>query len=248
MRSKASSRACRRCSATIPPSCSPRMAFPGGTISGFRPTIRRCRTSAFSIRAAGCAPLFREQRIVGGVIFSSNEVVAPGIVANLSPDRNMLQIGECDDRTERADRTAARPARRGLDRIARGLAHQGDDLVQAPDQHVDVGAVPVHRANRAGGAGRPGVARRGAASARRGQHHRAKLLSPTSSASPAPAPRPTTSRRSCRTTNSAVPWKSTCWCKAPAAFARAAGLSTPMLDLLAALAIRQARDKGLYQG
>jgi len=35
--------------------------------------------------------------------------------------------------------------------------------------------------------------------------------------------------------------------RAPAAFARAAGLSTPMLDLLAALAIRQARDKGLYQ-
>jgi 2-dehydropantoate 2-reductase len=36
--------------------------------------------------------------------------------------------------------------------------------------------------------------------------------------------------------------------KAPAAFARAAGLSTPMLDLLAGLATRQARDKGLYQG
>ena len=28
--------------------------------------------------------------------------------------------------------------------------------------------------------------------------------------------------------------------------ARAAGLSTPMLDLLAALAIQKARDKGLY--
>jgi 2-dehydropantoate 2-reductase len=36
--------------------------------------------------------------------------------------------------------------------------------------------------------------------------------------------------------------------RAPAAFARTAGLSTPMLDLLAGLAIRQARDKGLYQG
>jgi 2-dehydropantoate 2-reductase len=36
--------------------------------------------------------------------------------------------------------------------------------------------------------------------------------------------------------------------KAPAAFARAAGLSTPMLDLMAGLAIRMARDKGLYQG
>ena len=36
--------------------------------------------------------------------------------------------------------------------------------------------------------------------------------------------------------------------RAPAAFARAAGLSTPMLDFMAALAIRMAREKGLYQG
>ena len=35
--------------------------------------------------------------------------------------------------------------------------------------------------------------------------------------------------------------------RAPAAFARAAGLSTPMLDMMAALAIRQAREKGLYR-
>ena len=34
--------------------------------------------------------------------------------------------------------------------------------------------------------------------------------------------------------------------RAPAAFARAAGLSTPTLDLIAALAIQKARDKGLY--
>jgi 2-dehydropantoate 2-reductase len=37
-------------------------------------------------------------RIIGGVIYSSNEVIEPGVVANLSPDRNMLVIGECDDR------------------------------------------------------------------------------------------------------------------------------------------------------
>jgi 2-dehydropantoate 2-reductase len=36
--------------------------------------------------------------------------------------------------------------------------------------------------------------------------------------------------------------------RAPQAFARAAGLSTPMLDLLAALAVQRARDKGLYAG
>ncbi len=47
-------------------------------------------------------------RIIGGVIFSSNEVVAPGIVANLSPERNMLLIGECDDRaSERIERLRA---------------------------------------------------------------------------------------------------------------------------------------------
>ncbi|WP_409997294.1 ketopantoate reductase C-terminal domain-containing protein, partial [Bradyrhizobium cosmicum] len=32
------------------------------------------------------------------VVFSSNEVLAPGVVANLSPERNRLLIGECDDR------------------------------------------------------------------------------------------------------------------------------------------------------
>src|SRR6201999_4078380 len=39
-----------------------------------------------------------KERIIGGVIFSSNEVIEPGVVANLSPERNMLLIGECDDR------------------------------------------------------------------------------------------------------------------------------------------------------
>ena len=34
--------------------------------------------------------------------------------------------------------------------------------------------------------------------------------------------------------------------KAPQAFARTAGLSTPTLDLIASLAIKKARDKGLY--
>jgi 2-dehydropantoate 2-reductase len=38
------------------------------------------------------------ERIIGGVIFSSNEIIEPGVVANLSPDRNMLLVGECDDR------------------------------------------------------------------------------------------------------------------------------------------------------
>ena len=39
-----------------------------------------------------------DPRIIGGVIFSSNEVIEPGVVLNLSPDRNLLLVGECDDR------------------------------------------------------------------------------------------------------------------------------------------------------
>jgi 2-dehydropantoate 2-reductase len=49
-----------------------------------------------------------KSRIVGGVVFSSNEVIAPGVVANLSPERNRLLIGECDDRpSERVTRLRA---------------------------------------------------------------------------------------------------------------------------------------------
>ena len=49
-----------------------------------------------------------KERIIGGVIFSSNEVIAPGVVANLSPERNMLLVGECDDRqSERIERLRA---------------------------------------------------------------------------------------------------------------------------------------------
>src|SRR5471032_553088 len=46
-----------------------------------------------------------KDRIVGGVIFSSNEIVEPGLVVNDSPERNMLLVGECDDRASaRIDR------------------------------------------------------------------------------------------------------------------------------------------------
>lgn len=42
------------------------------------------------------------ERIIGGVIQSSNEVVVPGTVLNTSPGRNILNLGEADDRdTER---------------------------------------------------------------------------------------------------------------------------------------------------
>jgi 2-dehydropantoate 2-reductase len=38
------------------------------------------------------------ERVIGAVVFSANEVDAPGVIRNLVPGRNMLVVGEPDDR------------------------------------------------------------------------------------------------------------------------------------------------------
>lgn len=38
------------------------------------------------------------ERVIGAVVYSSNDVVQPGVVQNHTPDRNMLVLGEPDDR------------------------------------------------------------------------------------------------------------------------------------------------------
>ena len=38
------------------------------------------------------------ERTIGAVVTSSNQVIAPGVVRNISPERNMLWIAEVDDR------------------------------------------------------------------------------------------------------------------------------------------------------
>ncbi|MBL8674732.1 MAG: 2-dehydropantoate 2-reductase, partial [Rhodospirillales bacterium] len=45
------------------------------------------------------------ERTIGGVVLSSNEVVEPGIVRNQTPTRNVLTLGEIDDRP--SERVAA---------------------------------------------------------------------------------------------------------------------------------------------
>ncbi|MCW5745752.1 MAG: 2-dehydropantoate 2-reductase [Alphaproteobacteria bacterium] len=54
-----------------------------------------------------------ERRTIGAVVLSSNEVVAPGVIVNHTPQRNLLTLGEIDDRPSRrvdALRTALRDA------------------------------------------------------------------------------------------------------------------------------------------
>ena len=44
------------------------------------------------------ARVIAPERIMGGVIYSANEVIEPGVILNHVPGRNMLVIGEADDR------------------------------------------------------------------------------------------------------------------------------------------------------
>ena len=185
-------------------------------------------------------------RIIGGVIFSSNEVIAPAIVENLSPDRNILQVGECDDRvTERIERLRALLGEAGLQsppvpRIREAIWSKlltnmsmsvlcllTGQTARAVREDPDLRGVVPHLLDEAD-------------SIARGCFPDVKRL-----ARNGPAPNHKPSLLQDYELGRAM--EIDVLVRAPAAFARAAGLSTPMLDLLAALAIRQARDKGLYR-
>lgn len=186
-------------------------------------------------------------RIVGGVIFSSNEVIAPGVVANLSPDRNMLLVGECDDRDSeriarlRATLEAAAIASAPVAKIREAIWSKlltnmsmsvlclltGQTARAVRDEPDLQGIIPrlLDEANSVAQSCFPGVKR-------------------VTRSGPAPNHKPSI----LQDYELGRAMEIDALVRAPAAFARAAGLSTPMLDMLAALAIRMARDKGLYGG
>jgi 2-dehydropantoate 2-reductase len=195
----------------------------------------------------GClrATVARE-RIIGGVIFSANEIEAPGIVVNKTPERNMLLVGECDDhptgRIERLRDTFggaaidSPPVTRIRETIWSKLLTNmsmsvlclitGQTARAVRDEPALKDVVPrlLDEANAVGQSCCPAVKR-------------------VTRSGPAPDHKPSVLQDYER----GRPMEIDALVRAPAAFARAAGLSTPMLDMLAGLAIRQARDKGLYQ-
>jgi 2-dehydropantoate 2-reductase len=190
--------------------------------------------------------LVSKERIIGGVIFSSNEIAAPGIVVNASPDRNRLLIGECDDRQgTRIQRLRAVLDQASIEspQVARIREAIWSKLLTNMSMSVlclitgqtargvrddpalrDVVPRLLDEANSIGQSCFPEVKR-------------------VTRTGPAPDHKPSILQDFER----GRPMEIDTLVRAPAAFARAAGLSTPMLDLLAGLAVRQARDKGLYQ-
>jgi 2-dehydropantoate 2-reductase len=187
------------------------------------------------------------ERIIGGVIFSSNEIITPGVVANLSPDRNMLLIGECDDRqSARIERLRA--ALNGASIQSPQVANireaiwsklltnmsmsvlcllTGQTARAVRDDPALGGVIPrlLDEANAIAQTCYPSVKR-------------------ITRSGPAPDHKPSI----LQDFELGRAMEIDALVRAPAAFARAAGLSTPMLDLTAALAIQRARDKGLYAG
>jgi 2-dehydropantoate 2-reductase len=186
-------------------------------------------------------------RIIGGVIFSSNEVVEPGVVLNLSPDRNLLLVGECDDLASGRIgqlRAALEAALIGSPPVARiretiwsklltnmsmsVLCLLTGQTARAVRDDPALGEIVPRLLDEAQAVGRscyPAVSR--AARTGAAPEHKPSLL---------------------QDYELGRAMEIDVLVRAPAAFARAAGLSTPMLDLLAGLAIQKARNKGLYPG
>jgi len=187
-----------------------------------------------------------KERIVGGVVFSSNEIIVPGVAANLSPERNRLLIGECDDRPSeriarlRAVLNEAAIESPGLTEIRETiwsklltnmsmsvlclLTGQTARAVRDDPALADVVPRLLDEANSVAQSCFPEVKR-------------------VTRTGPAPDHKPSI----LQDYELGRAMEIDVLVRAPAAFARASGLPTPMLDLMAALAIRQARDKGLYK-
>ena len=185
-------------------------------------------------------------RIIGGVIFSSNEVVEPGVAANLSPERNMLLIGECDDRqSERIERLRATLAQAS---IASGPVAQIRETIWSKlltNMSMSVLCLltgQTARAVRDEPALREVIPRLLDEANAIGQSCCPTVKRVTRSG-PAPEHKPSI----LQDYELGRALEIDALVRAPAAFARAAGLSTPMLDMLAGLAIQRAREKGLYR-
>jgi 2-dehydropantoate 2-reductase len=186
-----------------------------------------------------------KERIIGGVIFSSNEITAPGIVVNDSPERNMLLVGECDDRP--SDR---------IERLRAALVEAGIQSPPAPRIREAIWTKLTSNMSVSVLCSLTGQTARVTTEDPALREFVPRLLDEAQAV--ARSCYPAITRRTGRAPDHKPslrqdfergrPMEIDALVTAPAAFARAAGLSTPTLDTIAGLATRQARDKGLYGG
>ena len=187
-----------------------------------------------------------KERIIGGVIFSSNEVIEPGVVAGLSPDRNRFVIGECDDRaSERIARLRAMLEKAKLESPA--IAQIREAIWSKLLTNMSLSVLCLLTGQTARGVRDDAVLQDVIPHLLQEANMIAQRYIPEVKRVTRNAPAPNHKPSILQDYELGRPMEIDALVRAPAAFARAAGLSTPMLDLIAALAIQKARDKGLYQ-
>jgi 2-dehydropantoate 2-reductase len=188
------------------------------------------------------------ERVVGAVIHSSNEMVAPGVIANDSPGRNSLLIGAPDDRTD----PRIESLRQTL--AAAGIASPPvADIRQAIWRKLVINmtlsilclltgrrAVIVRDDERLAALFVRLAKEAKAIAAAHGVD--VAEFDPDAFRAQAPDHLPSVRQDYER----GRPLELDALLLAPLAFGRAAGLATPNLDAIAALAVRMGADKGLY--
>lgn len=188
-------------------------------------------------------------RTLGGVITTSNHVIEPGVVLNISPERNVLWVGEIDDRQTprleqlRATLIAAGIASPATTDIRYDIWHKlmanltGSTMCMILGQAIPILATPllnrmVRRAHAEAlaVAAAHGVTLDDAPETRYGPErvypdHRPSIL---------------------QDYELGRPMEIEAIVRAPVAFARAAGVDTPTLDAIEAICVSLAEARGLY--
>jgi 2-dehydropantoate 2-reductase len=190
------------------------------------------------------------QRVIGGVIYSANEVVAPGVVRNNAPQRNVLVLGE--------------PGGNESDRVARLRAVLEQAEVQAPLEHDIRRSVWAKLVINAGSSAlgvvtgetvKETMADPALAELRRRAQEEARGIAAAHGFDTAGAPLPPPHQSGGPQHKTSMlqdyergrPMEIDAILMAPLWFARAAGIAAPSLEALAALAAHKARAKGLYE-
>ena len=188
-------------------------------------------------------------RAVGGVVSSPNHVVEPGVVHNEAPDRNILWVGEPDDRASariealRATLRAAGIESPATTDIRYEIWHKlmanltGSTVCLVTGQPVNVQATPlVNRLSRRAHAEALAVA---AAHGVMLDDHPDKRYGPTRVYS---SHRPSI----LQDYDLGRPMEIESIVRAPVAFARSAGIDTPTLEAIESICVTLAEAKGLY--
>jgi len=189
------------------------------------------------------------ERVIGSVVYSANEVVEPGVVKNNAPGRNVLVLGEPDDKpTERLQRLAAALEKSSI------RAPIETDIRRSIWAKLLINLGSSSTGMVTGGTVKENLADPAIAALRKRMHAQARAVAEAHGVNTegAPLPPPHASGGPQHKTSMLQdyelgrPMEIDAILMAPLWFARAANLPVPTLEAVIALAAHKAKRKGLY--